>query len=333
MIEVSGTPAEEGDDDNPIIDQPAALLIAQDPTGETAVRFVWVADLSHEDYERYNAALMVLEDIAASSMYAYVRQAGIALMREVGEAYKAIYDHQISLLQMQDIQDWCLRLRGGVLGFCAALVHHQEQSYIEVKRKFPDPPPINDGRKKKDQPISPEHAAMQKAFNTLFDNNFGYRHLYKLRNAMIHYSLFACGVGAESHRREDQDIHWFEITYNRQIMLEQRSFLSSKLRRELEELDEDPDIMEMLTEAFKGLIETNKRVVEIMHPDVSELSRTVVEFDNLFGDQDGVRTISRQRSQHIRRPLKFNYHPVPPQVILSARNRVRREQGEPEQPD
>lgn len=333
MIEVSGTPAEEGDDDNPIIDQPAALLIAEDPTGETAVRFVWVADLSQADYERYNSALMALEDIAASSMFAYLRQSGFAMMREVGEAYRAIYDNQISLIQMGDIQEWCLRLRGGVLGFCSALVQHQEQALIEVKRKFPNPPPINDGRKKEDQPISAELAAMRKVFNTLFDNNFGYRHLYKLRHAMIHYSLFACGVGAESHQREDQNIHWFEITYNRRIMLEQKSFLNARLRRELEELDEDPDIMEMLSEAIKGLELANRRVVEIMHPDIGSLCRTAVEFDNLFGNQDGVRTISSQRSQHIRRPLRFNYHPVPPQVILNARNRVRRDQGEPEQPN
>jgi hypothetical protein len=170
---------------------------------------------------------------------------------------------------------------------------------------------------------------MKTVFRSLFDNNFGYRHLYKLRNAMIHYSLFACSVGAESHRREDQNIHWFELKYNRRIMLKQRSFLNTRLRRELEELDEDPDIMEMLSEAIRDVDLTNRRVVEIMHPDVSRHCRTVVEFDNLFGNQDGVRTISSQRSQYIRRPLRFNYHPVPPQVILSARNRVRREQGQP----
>ncbi|OBB15187.1 hypothetical protein A5761_13785 [Mycolicibacterium setense] len=317
MFEVSGTPAEEGDDENPIIDQPAALLIAHDPTGETAVRFVWVADLSQADYERYNTALKALEDIASSSMFAYLRQSGFAMMREVGEAYKAIYDNQISLVQMGDVQEWCLRLRGGVLGFCSALVQHQEQAYIEVKRKF------GDG--------SPEHEDMKTVFNSLFDNNFGYRHLYKLRNAMVHYSLFACGVGAESHRREDQNIHWFELKYDRRIMLEQASFLNARLRRELEELDEDPDIMEMLSEAVKDLALANRRVVEIMHPDIGALCRTVVQFDNLFGNQDGVRTISSQRSQHLRRPLRFNYRPVPPQVILSARNRVRREQGQPEQ--
>ena len=32
-------------DDNPIEDRPGAILIRDDPTGETAVRFVWVSDL------------------------------------------------------------------------------------------------------------------------------------------------------------------------------------------------------------------------------------------------------------------------------------------------
>src|SRR6185437_7379852 len=106
MIEVSGTPAEEGDDDNPIIDQPGAILIRDDPTGETAVRFVWVADVTQPEYERYSKAINALADIHGSNMLALVRQAGLAMMREVGEAYKAIYDNKISHVQTDDIEEW-----------------------------------------------------------------------------------------------------------------------------------------------------------------------------------------------------------------------------------
>ncbi|MCV7072653.1 hypothetical protein MJO55_21570 [Mycolicibacterium rufum] len=326
-IEVSGTAAEEGDDDNPIVNQPAALLIADDPTGETAVRFTWAVDLTHEDYERYRKALHALADIRGSNMMAYVHQAGLAMVRELGEAYKAIYENRISHVQMDDIEEWCARLRTAVLGLCSSIHHHQEQSYIEVRRKFPDPPPINDGRKKKDQPVSAEHAEMRRAFNELYDNCFGYRYLHKLRNAMVHYSMFACGIGAESHRHEGQNIHWFELTLNRSILLEQRSFLNATLRRELKELPEDPDLVSLMNGAFVEMMKTNKRVVEILHPDFEEICETVVEFDNLFGDQAGVRCISCQRSRELRRPFKFAYHPVTGQVILTARKYVAERQG------
>jgi hypothetical protein len=302
------------EDDNPIENRPGAILIKEDPTGETAVRFEWVADLSEQDYERFSKALNALADIHGSNMFAFVLQAGLALAREVGEAYKAIYDNRISNVQTDDMEEWCIRLRTAVLGMCSSIHHHQEQSYIEVRRMFPDPP--------EPDAISPEHEAMKTAFATLYDNCFGYRFLYKLRNAMIHYTMFACGVGTESHRYEGQNIHWFELTLDRSILLEQRSFLNATLRRELEDLSEDPDIMVLMREAFEELLKTNKRVVEILHPDIGEICATIVEFDNLFGNQDGVRCISGNRSRELRRPFKFAYQPVAGRVILAARKYV-----------
>jgi len=300
-------------DDNPIEDRPGAILIADDPTGETAVRFVWVADLSHAEYARFSTALDALADIRGGNMFSYLRHAGMAMMREVGEAYKAAYENRISHVQTDDIEEWCARLRTAILGLCSSIHHHQEQSYIEVRRRFPA---------SEDEEVSPEHLAMIEAFASLYDNCFGYRFLYKLRNAMVHYSMFAAGVGAESHRHEEQNIRWFELTLNRSILLEQRSFLNATLRRELEELPEDPDIVVMMKDAFEGLIRTNRRIVEILHPNIGGICTTVVEFDNLFGDQDGVRAISRKRSRELLRPFKFAYHPVAGQVILNARRYV-----------
>jgi hypothetical protein len=292
------------EDDNPIEAQPGAILIKDDPTGETAVRFEWVADLSKADYDRFSDALNSLHDIHSSNLFAYVRQAGLAMMNTVGEAYKALYENRISHVQPDDLEEWSIRLRTAVLGMCSSIHHHQEQSYIAVKRKFGD--------------SSPEHEAMRTAFATLYDNCFGYRYLYKLRNAMVHYTMFAVRVGAESHRHEGQNLHWFELTMDRSILLEQRSFLNATLRRELEGLSEDPDIVEMMTEAFRELIKTNRRVVEIMNPDIAEICSTVVEFDNLFGGQHGVRTISRNRSKELRRPFKFSYNPIAGRVIMAA---------------
>jgi hypothetical protein len=293
------------EDDNPIEDRPGAILIKDDPTGQTAIRFEWVADLSESDYERFSTALKALEDIHGSNLFAYVRQAGLAMIREVGEAFKAIHDNRISHVQPDDIAEWCIRLRTAVLGMCSSIHHHQEQSYIAVKRKF------GDG--------SGEHEAMKTAFASLYDNCFGYRYLYKLRNAMVHYSMFAVRVEAESHRHEDKNLHWFELTMDRSILLEQRSLLNATLRRELEQLPEDPDIINMMSDAFRGLLTTNRRIVELLNPDIAEICSTVVEFDNLFGGQGGVRTISRNRSRELRRPFKFSYEPIAGNVIMAAR--------------
>lgn len=134
---------------------------------------------------------------------------------------------------------------------------------------------------------------------------------------MIHQTMYACKVGAESQRYEGANYHFFELALDRSIMLKRKKFLSATLRRELAQLDEDPDIVEM-NQAFRELIKTNRRAVEILHPDIGESCSTVAEFDNLFGGQDGVRCISRNRSRELRRPFKFAYQPVAGQVILAA---------------
>ena len=66
-------------------------------------------------------------------------------------------------------------------------------------------------------------------------------------------------------------------------------------------------------------MKTNRRLVEILHPDIGDICATVVEFDDLFGGQDGVRCISRNRSRELRRPFKFAYQPVSGHVIMAAR--------------
>jgi hypothetical protein len=114
------------EDDNPIEDQPGAILIKDDPTGQTAIRFEWVTDLSDADYERFSEAVNALHDIHGSNLFAYVRQAGLELVRTVGDAYNAIYENRISHVQPDDIEEWSVRLRTAVLGMCSSIHHHQE---------------------------------------------------------------------------------------------------------------------------------------------------------------------------------------------------------------
>ena len=43
---------------------------------------------------------------------------------------------------------------------------------------------------------------------------------------------------------------------------------------------------------------------------VGALATAVVEFGKLFGGQDGVRAISKNRSKELRRPFKFSCQPI-----------------------
>ena len=300
-------------EDNAIQDDPGAVLITNDATGVAAVQFVWVKDLSMEDYERFTKAVNVMADIRGNNMFAYVREAGLGLARELGEAYKALYENRISHVQMEEAEQWCIRLRTAVLALCSSIHHHQDQSYIEVKRKYG-----------KD---SAEHEAAKAVFAELFDNSFGYRYLSKLRNAMVHYSMFAAGVGMESHRNDGDPIHLVDLTLDRSILLEQSDFLNATLRADLQQHPEDPQIIEMMGEAFSELRLANRKIVEIINPDFGEICSTVVEFDLLFGGQDGVRALSKGSSPIMQPGMQVQYHPVSGDSIVAARAYVADQAG------
>jgi hypothetical protein len=295
-----------GGDPNPIIVQPGAIVFEADPTGQTDSPLAnWICDLSEADYTRYIDALDKLSDIHLTNMFGTVRQSALDMMTVVGEAYKALYEDKISTLRPDDFIQWTVRLRTAILGVCAMIHHHQEQSYAEVIRKFGED--------------SPEHEAMKVAFGEIYDNCFGYRFLYKLRNCMVHYSMRAVDVGTDSRMHEGQDLRWFEINMKRSVMLKPKRLLNATLRAELEALDEDPVIIEMQTDAFKELIKTNRRIIEIQYPEIGEVCATVREFDQLFQGKDGVRGIASTRSAEIRSPFTYTFDPIAGQVIEAAR--------------
>jgi hypothetical protein len=290
---------------NPLVMQPGAIIFEADPNSETTPRTNWVHDLSESDFNRYLDALDALSKIHVTNLFSTVRQSTLEFMAVVGEAYKALYENKISTIRPDDFIKWTIRLRTAVLGVCSAIHYHQEQSYAAVKRKFGE--------------NSPEHEAVKVAFGEIYDNCFGYRFLYKLRNCMVHYSMRAVDVGTDSHMHEGQELRWFEINMKRSVMLKSKKLLNAKLRAELEALDEDPVIIEMQTEAFKELIKTNRRIIKIQYPEIADICATVREFDSLFEGRDGNRGLAISRSGEIRSPFTFEFYPIAGQVITAAR--------------
>jgi hypothetical protein len=290
---------------NPLIAQPGAIVFEPDPNSETSPLANWICDLSEAEYARYRDALDALSQIHVTNMFGTVTQSGLDMMAVVGEAYKALYEDKISTLRPDDFVQWTVRLRTSILSFCSVIHHHQEQSYAAVKRKFGED--------------SPEHEAMKVVFGEIYDNCFGYRYLYKLRNCMVHYSMRAVHVNTESRNHEGQDLRWWDISMNRSVMLKPKKLLNVKLRTELKALDEDPIIVEMQTEAFKELIKTNRKVIEIQYPEIGDICATVREFDQLSQGKDGVRGLATSRSAEIRSPFTFEFHPIAGDVIMAAR--------------
>jgi hypothetical protein len=59
--------------DNEPVEAPGALLISDDPTGQSDVRLERICDLSQEDYQRYRNTYKTLFDILFADTFAYFR--------------------------------------------------------------------------------------------------------------------------------------------------------------------------------------------------------------------------------------------------------------------
>lgn len=286
--------------ENAATDSYGALLFKDDPTGRVAVVMERVCDLSPEDYERFNHAYNVMFDMLVANMFTYVRQSSLDLFRAVTEASEAFRDGKVRLPHGTELIEWGTRIRTAILGVCSSIHHHQEQSYIAVKRKFGED--------------SPEHIKMKAAFAEIYDGCFGYRALFRLRHIMVHSTMLAAAMNAEARRYQGQNIAFVDMNMDRSVFLESKK-ISAALKDELRSLDEDPSIYELVGEAVPRLRDTNREVLAILHPEIDDVCATVREFDALFEGKVGDRALIHQQSPELRPPFTTGYNAWSPTVF------------------
>jgi hypothetical protein len=174
--------------DNEPVEARAALLIASapDPVSQGAMMiFDVVKELSEADYERYADAYKTLDGILVTNLFTYYVEATKSLANVWQEANKEFATAPLPITGEPDmIVSRGTRLRGAVLSVVSALCYHQERTYEEICAKFG-----KDGL---------EHQAAKAIFGALYDDYFGYRYLYKLRNVMIHDTMLAIAITAEA---------------------------------------------------------------------------------------------------------------------------------------
>lgn len=290
--------------DNAATDSYGALLFRKDPTGKTAGVMERVCDLAPEDYERYSGAYKVMFDIMVANMFTYVKQSSIDLFETIKKASDAMRDGEISPMQPDGMVEWGTRLRTAILAVCSSIHHHQDQSYIEVKRKFG-----------KD---SPEHRKVKAAFAEIYDDCFGYRYLYKLRNTMVHYTMEAAAMRGEAQLYKGEKIAFVDMQMDRSALLDMKDHLNAPLKEELRSLPGDPSIHEMVGEAVPRLAKTNRELLAILYPEIDDLCAIVREFDALFDGQKGVRAVIHQQSPELRPPFRTGLTSWADNVIANA---------------
>lgn len=294
--------------DNKPVEARAALLIAPapDPASQGNVIFHVVKELSEVDYGRYAEAYRMLDGILARNLFTYYVEAARSLASLWKEASKGFATAPLPISGDPDeVVSWATRLRGAVLSVVSALCYHQERTYEEICDKF--------GKN------SPEHQAAKAIFGALYDDYFGYRYLYKLRNVMIHDTMLAVAITAEAHANKGNPVALVELNMDRGALIESDK-ISATLKAELAAKPGNPSVIQMMGEIHRAMGKANRRLLTILHPDLTPVCETVVEFDKLFEGRDGARGLIHQQSPELRAPFTTGFTPWAGQVVLFARS-------------
>jgi hypothetical protein len=291
---------------NDPVPAPAAYLIGPDPTGQSDVRLEHLCDLSDEDYQRYKVAERTLHAIVVANVFTYV-QGSLKVFETVWKgANSALASNEIRPnTDPQGATLWNTQLRAAALSLCMSLVYHQEQTYQDVCELH--------------GANSRAHQKAKTIFGELYDSYPGYRYLYGLRNVMVHDSMDAIALSAETARNGNgETVAVYDLLIDRSVMVRSPK-LNRNLRDEFAALDENPSLLELLPEVAQPLVDANRKLRGTAHPDLTQACNTVIEFDDLFEERPGTRALVHEQSPEMTSGFRFSYTGVPPEVIHFAR--------------
>jgi hypothetical protein len=294
--------------DNEPVHTLAALLIARstDPANEGIPIFHTVKELSKEDFDRYAGAYNTLHGILVANMFTYYIEAFKSLIAMWQNACQEFATAPLPISGGPDIMiPMGTRLRGAVLSLVSMLCYHQERSYELIRSKYE-----KDG---------PEHRAAKDIFGALYDNYFGYRYLYKLRNMMIHEDMLSVALTAEAYANKGNPFGLIELNLDRSAFQDSK-MINAALKAELASKPGDPSIIQMAMEVHRALRKADRKLLTILHPDLTSVCETVVEFDKLFEGRDGTRGLIDQQSPELRAPFKTGFNPWSGDIVMFARN-------------
>jgi hypothetical protein len=208
-----------------------------------------------------------------------------------------------------------VRFRSAVLSLGSMLCYHQERTYEEICAKYE-----KDG---------PEHQAAKDIFAALYDDYFGYRYLYKLRNVMIHGTIRAVSLSISAYAKKGNPFAYVDLSMDREELIKSDK-INATLKSELASKPGDPSIIQMAMEIHRAMRNGNRRLLAILHPDLTDVCNTILEFDRLFEGRDGVRGLISQQSPELRAPFTTGFSAWAGDVIMFARSYTTQDWNNPD---
>ncbi|ORA29593.1 hypothetical protein XW60_16540 [Mycobacteroides abscessus subsp. bolletii] len=266
--------------------------------------FTVVKELCEEDYDRYRSAYRTLDGILVENLFTYYEEAFKSLVGMWKDVTAGFATKPMKIDASDEMVFLGVRFRGAVLSLVSMLCYHQERTYDEISAKF--------GK------TGDEYQAARDVFGALYDDYFGYRYLCRLRNVMIHDTIRAVSISVEAYANRGNPFAYVDLTMDRASLIKSDK-INAALKAELSSKPGDPSIIQMAMEIHRALRDANRNLLTILHPDLTDVCNTIIEFDKLFEGKGGVRGLIHQMSPELRAPYTTGFTPWAGDVVMFAR--------------
>jgi hypothetical protein len=245
-------------------DRYGAILLYRDPGVSDAPIFTKVCSFTEDENTRYVKAYDHLRRMLDSELLQHVSYENERLCDVLIGVLGELGSQRVSLTNHAAMDEWKRKLRSALISFTAALQIHEYQTIRSARRT------LGLDRTQVD--------AVKQLFADLKRESFDYRWLEALRDALQHGDINAFKWEFSVSMRAEPQV---TITMDRAFMLE--DFLTDNRtkpwlkRRELEELDSDPNVLDMIKAVQPRMGPLQEKLDKVLYPNTAEDAATVRE--------------------------------------------------------
>lgn len=236
-----------------------------------------ITTLSDAKCEEYRHSLWSLDSLLRRSHFAYFRAACLDFIDQVEDAGERVANGSIPGSGDDSVELLSSRFIRSLLTISSLIKFEQDKTLEKISKARGE----NSG----------EHTRATKEYSRLYDTNFGYRFLSRLRNIMHHDTMEVIRFSATASATPSGNIGDCEVRLERSAFLDSQE-IDNTLKRDLRDLKDDPLVIEMDTQSLLGLSGLNRFLRPYEYPDLDQYCSSILEFEALFRGASGFRCLA-----------------------------------------
>lgn len=293
----------DAEDTEAAADPYGAILLHRDPSRSDAPIFERLCSFTNEENTRYRDAYERLRRMIDSELLQHISDESDRLCDVLVGVLGELQSQRVTLSDQDAMDERRRRIRSALISFTAALQIHEYQTIRSARRT-----------------LSLDRSQVEEV-KTLFDGlkkmSFEYRWLEALRDALQHGDIDAFKWSFNASVCDNPEV---KINMDRAFMLEFINDNRNKpwlKRRELEELDSDPSVLDMIKAIQPLMGPLQEKLDNVMYPNVAEDAATVRELIGRFQGRRGMYLLQTGPG-FTRRQLAPSQTPLAPRVLHFA---------------